>query len=180
MDTGFGAIGSNGWFPIEYRNLVIDQTPSGWEPPAGCEMPSAGIVLSATPCARNGLVSEDQSWNLLPSFQLQHGPSGLCASAPDEGLVVLAVCNTTSIWKRQLFVNDYTRIRNKDTSVTVSSVNKPLVGNKDGSVQVGDSGDWKTWSYFPNTRQLRNQYTTKTNLGYPMCLSTCSPSVMTV
>lgn len=180
MDTGFGAIGANGWFPIEYRNLAIDQTKTGWEPPAGCERPSAGTVLAATPCARNGLVSEDQSWNLLPSFQLQHAPSGLCASAPEEGPVVLAVCNSTSIWNRQLFVNDYTRIRNKDTSVTVSSVNKPLVGNKDGSVQVGDTGDWKTWSYFPNTQQLRNQYTTKTNLGYPMCLSTCSPSVMTV
>merc|ERR1719174_1448327 len=151
MDTGFGAIGANGWFPIEYRNLAIDQTPTGWEPPVGCEKPSAGTVLSATPCARNGLVSEDQSWNLLPSFQLQHAPSGLCASASEEGPVVLAVCNSTNIWDRQLFVNDYTRIRNKETSVTVSSVNKPLIGNKEGSVQVGDSGDWKTWSYFPNT-----------------------------
>lgn len=37
MDTGFAAIGSNGWFPIEYRNLAISQTPTGWEPPSKCE-----------------------------------------------------------------------------------------------------------------------------------------------
>merc|ERR1712070_353513 len=42
MDTGFGAIGSNGWFPIEYRNLTINQTKGGWEPPAGCEKPASG------------------------------------------------------------------------------------------------------------------------------------------
>jgi hypothetical protein len=49
-----------------------------------------------------------------------------------------------------------------------------LVGNKDGTVAVGKKGDWNTWSYFPNTNQLRNQYTANTNLGYPMCLTTCS------
>lgn len=179
MDTGFGAIGSNGWFPIEYRNLAIIETPTGWEPAAGCEKASAGAVLTATPCARNGLVSEDQSWNLLPSFQLQHATSALCASASEQGPVVLAACNSATT-PEQIFTNDYTRIRNKETSLTVSSVNKPLVGGKDGSVSVGSGGDWNTWSYFPNTRQLRNQYTTHTNLGYPMCLSTCSPSVMTV
>merc|ERR1712139_376335 len=111
--------------------------------------PAAGAVLSATPCARNGLISEDQSWNLLPSFQLQHAPSGLCASAPEEGSVVLAVCDTANIGNRQLFVNDYTQIRNAETSLIVPSVNKPLVGSKDGSVSVGvGSGDWDVWSYF--------------------------------
>ena len=32
---------------------------------------------------------------------------------------------------------------------------------------------WNSWVYFPNTSQLRNQYVANTNLGYPMCLSTC-------
>merc|ERR1719265_2618987 len=164
MDTGFAAIGANGWFSVEYRNFSAKETAKGWKLLSSCSVLS-GIPLSAQPCARNGLVREDQSWNLLPSFQLQHTPSGLCASASEEGPVILAVCNSTNIWDRQLFVNDYTRIRNKETSVTVSSVNKPLIGNKEGSVMVGHTGgDWKTWSYFPNTQQLRNQYTTQINL----------------
>ena len=37
-------------------------------------------------------------------------------------------------------------------------------------------GDWNTWTYFPNTNQIRNQYVANPALGYPMCLSAC-PSV---
>lgn len=136
--------------------------------------------MTATPCARNGLVSEDQSWNLLASYQLQHVQSGLCASAVADGPVVLAKCETsdTGISKAQLFWpekrNYITRIRDTVVSITAGSVNKLLTGTKSGQVAVGSGGDWKTWSYFPNTRQLRNQFTANFGLGYPMCLSTCS------
>jgi hypothetical protein len=183
IDTGFTAIGANGWFPVEYRNLVIKQAASGWEPPVTCVEPSVGAVLSAGPCMRNGIASADQSWNLLPSFQLQHAASGLCAKADVTGPVTLAECETSNggISAGQLFVNDYTRIRNKVMRVVVSSVNLPLSGKKSGEVAVDEwkNADWNSWSYFPNTRQLRNQYTTDTSLGYPMCLSTCPPSETT-
>ena len=33
------------------------------------------------------------------------------------------------------------------------------------------SPGWDTWSYFPNTQQLRNQYNSAPQLGYPSCLS---------
>ena len=33
---------------------------------------------------------------------------------------------------------------------------------------------WEKWVFFPNTGQLRNQYVAKTELGYPLCLTTCS------
>jgi len=32
-------------------------------------------------------------------------------------------------------------------------------------------GQWNKWSFFPNTGQLRNQYTADTSLGFPMCLT---------
>merc|ERR1739845_292637 len=100
-----------------------------------------------------GLIADDQSWNLLPSFQLQHNASGLCASASRNGSVVLAKCDTTNILKQQLFVNDYTRIRNKVMRISVASAEEDLVGSKNGEVFVGSGGDWNAWSYFPNTRQ---------------------------
>jgi len=170
LDTGFVGFGSNDWFPIEFRQLSISQAKRGWEAPGASSAVAVGTVLSAGPCTRNGLTSKDQEWNLLPSFQLQHVSSGLCASAPKAGSVTLQSCESTD--KSQLFVNDYTRIRNKETSMVVSSVELALTGMKTGEVSVGKGGDWKTWSYFPNTRQLRNQYTAIKNLGYPMCLST--------
>ena len=32
-------------------------------------------------------------------------------------------------------------------------------------------GTWKQWVYFPNTHQVRNQYTSIPKLGYPLCLT---------
>lgn len=174
MDTGFAALGANGWFRIEYRNLAIVKTATGWEEPVGCPTPKVGTQLVAATCARNGLVRDDQGWNLLPSFQLQHHASGLCASLAEDGVVELEDCDSTS--PHQQFVHDYTRIRNTETSITVNHVEQFLTGTKSGDVTVGMGGDWNTWSYFPNTRQLRNQYTSNRTLGPPMCLTACPPS----
>merc|ERR1712232_1324960 len=85
--------------------------------------------------------------------------------------------------KEQLFVNDYTRIRNHETSMYVANkaafvgwLGESHGGPRTGSVAVDVSQhDWDKWAYFPNTKQLRNQYVANTKLGYPMCLSTCSP-----
>jgi hypothetical protein len=43
-----------------------------------------------------------------------------------------------------------------------------------GHIEGADkSKTWSSWVFFPNTGQLRNQYTANVMLGYPMCLSTC-------
>lgn len=179
LDTGFAAIGANEWFPIEFRNLSISKATSGggWTPPSRCPRPSVGAELSVRNCSRNGLFAEDQGWELVPSYQLKHIDSGLCASATAPGPVVLEVCSSEegdSAKVGQLFVNDYTLIRNRVQLVTSKAVQQQLSGKKTGEVFVGNSGgDWKQWSYFPNTKQLRNQYVADTNLGYPLCLSTC-------
>merc|ERR1712217_138371 len=177
LDAGFAAIGANGWFPIEYRNLSISQAERGWEAPSSCPLAKVGSVLGVRPCARNGQTSKDQEWSLLPSYQLQHQPTRLCATASAAGNVTLQECDYAD--QAQLFVNDYTRIRNTVTSLTVASSNQPLAGVLTGQVSVGKSGDWKSWSYFPNTAQLRNQYVADMKLGYPMCLAACGVSETT-
>jgi len=172
LDTGFAAIGANKWFPIEFRNLRIFKAGGSWDPPHGCPRPDVGAQLSVRNCSRNGLLAEDQAWELLPSFQLKHITSGLCASATSPGLVTLEVCESGKA--DQLFMNDYTLIRNRMQLVTSQVVQQKLTGKKSGEVFVSNSGfDWDRWSYFPNTKQLRNQYVADTTLGYPMCLSTC-------
>jgi len=174
LDTGFGAIGANRWFPIEYRNVSITRAPSGWETPKGCSSRrsvSGDAELTVEPCSRNGLISAYQQWTLLPSYQLLHTPSQKCASATSAGKVILAKCDSTD--EAQLFRNDYTMIRNSVRPMTVGD--KTLVGFKSGKVSLGQKGDWNAWSYFPNTGQLRNQYDTDLDLGYPLCLSTCAP-----
>jgi len=175
LDTGFAAFGANGFWPIQFRNLSVARAQRGWETWGGCSKPMIGAVLSAQACSRNGLWNDDQAWNLLPSFQLQHALTGLCASANAGGTVALQICNSTD--PSQLFVNDYTAIRNWPVVIKVASEGKTLVGTRGGTISVGSSGDWSMWSYFPNTQQLRNQYSASSpkghQLGYPLCLSTC-------
>lgn len=174
QDTGFAAFGSNGWWPIEYRNFSLARSPRGWEKPTSCSSASIGILLSAQPCARNGLVADDQAFDLLPSYQMRHLTSGLCATADPDGSVTLQHCDSTKA--AQLFVHEYTDIRNWPVAVKPAS-GKKLVGKLTGEVAVDDRGDWSMWSFFPNTRQLRNQYSASSpknnTLGYPLCLSTC-------
>jgi len=184
LDTGFAALGTNGWWPAEFRNFSLKKANSsgGWQPPSQCAQPTIGQSLVAAPCARNGLVASEQTWNLLPSFQLQHVGSGLCAAANGENSVTLQTCNSKR--QEQLFVNDYTNIRNNAVPLMVASLKKPLAGMLTGEITLSDSppAHWSKWSYFPNTKQLRNQYVAKPELGYPMCLSTCSrasPEIVT-
>eukprot|EP00439_Symbiodinium_sp_Y106_P005552 s4381_g1.t1 len=101
---------------------------------------------------------QEQAWELLPSYQLKH-ESGLCASGPGAlGAVTLEICDSTK--PEQLFLNDYTLVRNTLVEFTSKAVMKPLAGDK-------------------NTKQLRNQYVAEVSLGYPMCLTACPKKDLT-
>lgn len=161
--------------------------PAATAPPAGCSAPSAGRSLSVRPCVSNGLSAADQQFELLADWQLRHIPSGLCAQyTSDTAAPTLEACDFGA--GNQQFRNDYTRIRNtvvpiELTNLTVSG-KRILTGSSAGTVStpketwaksVG-AGTFNQWAYFPNTFQLRNQYTgSNPNGGYPMCLSACPP-----
>ncbi|EGD72245.1 galactocerebrosidase [Salpingoeca rosetta] len=175
LDTGFAAIGTNGWFAVEYDALSISEA-GHWVPPAPkCANPKRGDKLGARPCATNGFNTTDQLFTLRADWTLVHDPTGLCAQAAGTGggaAVALAACDPSN--PMQQFKNDYTRVRNTEMPVFLDGqnpVSAALTGTLAGGVSVGGNGDWATWSYFPNTHQLRNQYTAKTNLGFPMCLT---------
>lgn len=170
-DTGFAAMGTNAWYAIEFDDFSVQQAGTRWNPQSPCPSAKAGDELHTRNCTTNGLATTDQIFELLPSWLLLHKPSKLCVSAGAK--VTLDTCDTNN--PAQQFRNDYTRIRNAVVPMTVGS--GKLTGGKDGSVSIGSStssGQWNGWSYFPNTFQLRNQYDTDTNLGYPMCLATCA------
>lgn len=174
LDTGFAGIGSNKWVAVEYDRFSITEVGSAWGPPAACKA-EAGVVLHAAECISNGLASDQQTWQLQPDWGLYNPASGLCASATSKGEVTLGACDPNST--EQQFRNDYTRIRAATVSMTVGD--GMLVGSKDGTVSIANkapSDGWGAWTYFPNTGQLRNQHEADTNLGYPLCLTTCTPS----
>ena len=157
-----------------------------------------GTELHARPCQTNGIAAADQSFELLPDWQLRHVGSQLCAtaaSATDGAKVTLEKCVFTAALQK--FKNDYTRVRNavepftlvasesETETETSSSKVLSLAGAANGTVTVasqaaleaegkGSKGSWATWSVFPNTNQVRNQYTANEGLGYPMCLSVCA------
>jgi hypothetical protein len=129
-------------------------------------------------CSRNGVVDSTQAFELTSNWLIQHVESGLCVTASGAGALSMEKCVFDQL--SQMFVNDYTRIRNKETTLTNKGTNATLTGNLDGTAAAGAGGDsageagqWSTWAYFPNTKQLRNQYTAKVALGYPRCLATC-------
>jgi len=134
-------------------------------------------------------VAEDQRFELLPSWGLRHVGSGLCAfagSAAEGTRLSLSTCDPKDA--RQRLKNDYTTIRNSLQELTLEAGNSRfhLAGGFDGSVFLAAkrSADrlprqvqsWDSWSFFPNTGQLRNQYDPNESMGYPRCLSTCKPT----
>jgi len=187
IDTGFAAIGANDWFPIMFDNVRIETAGSHWTPPTPERpVPKVGDALHGRRCAANGLIAEDQHFQLLPDWGIRHPSSGLCVSASsgaDVTSLTLAECNPRD--SLQQFRNDYTRIRDTTQPLTVKIGEALLLltGNVNGDVSVAPKNKlggantwqpkqyWQAWSYFPNTKQLRNQYTADTKLGYPMCLS---------
>ena len=177
IDTGFGAIGMNEWYAVEFDNFHVKQAGHSWTALSPCGAAKAGDVLKARPCQRNGLAAQDQSFELLSDWQLRHMPSGLCAEAESSmagSPVRLSACNFTD--DKQKFKNDYTRVRNtvEPFSLVSSGGGKLLLtGNVDGSVSIASPepdqvhggsvssiaaqahGKWSKWASFPNTNQLR-------------------------
>ena len=100
------------------------------------------------------------------------GPDTL-EGAPLKGRFALSSGDATQA--AQLFVNDYTLVRNTLVDFDSKAVwlgriragwevhcrknhksccmlltrNKPLAGDKSGAVFVGKTGDWAKWTYFP-------------------------------
>jgi hypothetical protein len=155
IDTGFGAIGSNGWFPIEFDNVTITQAGDNWQPlppPYGCPAAKVGTRIGTRECSANGIVAEDLEWVLRATdWSIVHKSSGLCLSASCTGagaMLSLQICKPSD--RKQQFPHDYTRIRNEnmpigfmtDVSVIPEGNSYPslylsLHGKKDGSVGVG-------------------------------------------
>ena len=177
IDVGFAAIGTNGWFPVEYRNLKLDKAPGGrWSVPKDTKIPKANDLLVTVDCQANGLIDEAQDFELLSSWLIRHNPSGLCVAGTSSLQLVLRKCDQSN--PLQQFRNDYTRIRNAAVPLFFGG-NRTLLlgGSKDGQVKLVEksaAGFWTKWAYFPNSRSIRNQYLTSTTLGFPKCLSTSS------
>jgi hypothetical protein len=191
IDSGFAVIGTNQWQPVEYDNFLLQ--PAGgdafWASSTTSDDSStsfarAGSEIGVTECERNGVVDDTQAFDLIASWQLRHVATGLCVQAEDassDAVLTLQDCVHGST--TQQFRNDYTRIRNTESEVTLGAYGVlddalTLIGRTDGSVTLGsgdaddaDDDSWEAWSYFPNTKQLRNQYTAIVELGYPMCLA---------
>ena len=91
-------------------------------------------------------------------------PLGTCCNRVGARLQALSpTLSGDATRKEQLFVNDYTLIRNSLQAMTAQAVplgctmsgsprgprSQPLAGNLTGEAFVGRWADWKQWSYFP-------------------------------
>jgi len=134
--------------------------------------------MYARNCSTNGFTSPDMAFELLADWGIRHVATGLCVQAAadsDRATMSLQVCDAANAL--QQFRNSYTHIRNGVVPMQLPS-GLHLAGHVDGEVAVSSKtiglGFWNQWCYFPNSRQLRNQYTADMSLGYPMCLAACA------
>ena len=137
-----------------------------------------GSSVCNTNCSRNGVVDATQEFDIDSNWNIVHKKSGNCVTEASDGSgsLTLETC-TFGVGHGQSFLNDYTRIRATVTPMTTRA-NGTLVGTLDGKVSVhsgggGNGGGWFKWTYFPNTKQLRNQHSADLMLGYPRCLAVC-------
>lgn len=182
LDTGFAAIGSNSWVPVEFDDVMIVQAGPRWEPAPVRPPVAPGVPVGVRHCFPNGLIDAAQAFDLRPDWGIRHANSGLCvaaASADANASLMLMTCNPAD--ERQQFRNDYTTVRNAVVPFTVTTAKGKLLmtGDVSGSVSIRGAatkaaGTWQSWTYFPNSQQLRNQYTVDVNLGFPMCLAVAS------
>jgi len=174
IDTGFAALGTNRWGPVEFDELRLAAAGPDWRPlrPAAQK---AGAVVEHQRCARNGVPAPDQQWVLEASWQLRHVASGLCATAASDAAdseITLQPCTRARL---QLFQNDYTNVRNKEVPLYLESNHlMVLSGGPNSTVSLRPrgltAGHWQAWAFFPNSGRLRNQYTAIVSLGPPRCL----------
>lgn len=188
FDTGFAAIGASDWFAVEFDDISVKQAGPNWHAVSPCPDAGAGARLRLRRCVANGLAVEDQAFDLLSNWGIRHVKSGLCvaADAPAAGAqLALAACDGADM--RQQLRNDYTSVRNHAVPFSLSSLlltGHPLNASVSVEQKAGKDGasSFQSWSYFPNTRQLRNQYVASEEQGYPLCLSLCpdSPTPLTM
>jgi len=164
--SGFALFGTSHWTATEFASIAVDQAGPHWTPspaPEHCAKGVEGSQLHVRECVANGLVADDQVFELLPNYALRHQPSGLCASVKHltPGIpVVLKKCDPTDDY--QMFGYSYTRIRDELVPVWAkgSMGVLGLTGDKSGTLtlHLGElsEGQWNRWMYFPNTKQLRN------------------------
>ena len=183
VDTGFTAIGMSHWVSVQFDNFNLAYAPNRRASHAstthGGGKYHVGDTLVATDCETNGDIDPNQHFLLKAnSWQLYHVSSGMCAEASDaKNGATLSLQTCVHGKTTQQFRNDYTLIRNTPVQVTLGDYNYKsklsLQGTGMNAPVILDSKKqvWNTWSYFPNTKQLRNQYNSDTTLGYPQCLS---------
>ena len=186
LDCGFAALGASDWYGIVFDDVVITQAGSGWHPTSPCPAAVAGSQLFIRPCASNGLTVPDQAFKLLADWGILHIESNLCvtATAATAGArLVLGKCDPSDL--KQQFKNDYTRVRNEVVPFKLKANSWGILSSLHLVGSLNDNGVtierlpslradvWSSWSYFPNSKQLRNQYLANTKLGYPSCLTTC-------
>jgi galactosylceramidase len=198
LDTGFTAIGMSDWIGVQFDNFHLafakNKRPSRSDS-ATKTMYAVGDSIVATDCEANGSIDPSQHFILKAnSWQLYHVASNLCveASTASSG-AALSLQTCVHGLTTQEFRNDYTTIRNAVVPVTLGAydykdagkyklsgtgVNAPVtLSGGNGADDSETSIAWNTWSYFPNSKQLRNQYNSNTDLGYPQCLSVASKLV---
>ena len=189
LDTGFAVIGGSHWLEMQYDNFTYEvaagaglvQSRTMRSAAAAAAAPTApagaGTSVCNTNCSRNGVVDANQEFDILSNWNIVHKQSGNCVTeSASDGSLTLAACNF-GVGNGQSFLNDYTRIRAGTVPITTRN-NGTLVGTLDGKVSVrpgagGNGGGWSKWTYFPNTKQLRNQHSADLILGYPRCFAAC-------
>jgi len=180
IDSGFSVLGMSHWYPIEFsqvtlskageeQGLWVDSKPRAF---------AAGDTVGAANCSANGVIAASQGFELRSDWSIEHVASGMCAETDDSGKLTLQACMHGK--HEQQMRNDYTHIRNSLSVVSLGAYSanpmnvKHLSGGLDGTVKMSANWgkeDWSMWVYFPNSKQLRNQITPVTKLGFPMCLS---------
>lgn len=188
IDVGFAVLGMNQWASVEFGSIALSKVGSRWEARgSGDDQSTAATALGAQigleECSTNGVDEPSQSFDLRSDWLLQHRASGLCAEASSTAVnatLSLQTCQPGKV--TQEFRNDYTNIRNRLEPITLGaweklSASMQLSGALKGRAVTIQSngkapaGTWKEWVYFPNTHQVRNQYTTISELGYPLCIT---------
>jgi len=149
IGVGFAAIGSTGYFPMEFDYVRIDRAGSNWNSTQKkCKSPAkVGSVLTADACTRNARRDEGLMWELRSNWQLVHTPSGLCAQADlsSRGQVHLAECASPGddVRKSQEFRNRYSNIRQHQQELMLQdgSSSYSLQGTSSGSVFVDHANE---------------------------------------
>jgi galactosylceramidase len=192
IDTGFTGIGMSDWEPVQFDDfsLVFAGGAGTTEVERGQKSMwqnfEKGAPIGVTDCETNGKIDPAQQFELRAnSWQLYHVASGMCAEASNDAIgASLSLQPCVFNKKEQQFRNDYTNIRNNNVWVSLGAYDAKsketlvLSGTgPDSNVTLkkgfpkSQSPGWDTWSYFPNSQQLRNQYNSDPQLGYPSCLS---------